>query len=754
MERLRRAVIALVMMLGALGLLSPRASADGVPSGACAASTSAGDLSKFFASGASGFLGGDTPHVFALADGRVLWLFADSFVGAPDTTDLTKAGFAHNVALVQDGRCFRVVWGGGSAAAPRAYLGGDRDERLSHWWWPLDGQLGVDGNLHVFAAEFVNANHTGAAPGATPVATWHAVIRTTDLKVLSFAPAADPATRPLYGYSVTSDDDWSYLYGNCFRQFTTPGFVGDFDRTCTTDVTVARVPRGQFDELPQYWDGREWSSDRATAAVVHHAGIFSNPLQVQRFTKNTYVAVSFLDDWFGSAVVSYRSTSPTGPFTRYARTPVRRKCDTLCTTYAAAFTSGRTAAGDFQVAISNFTWDPTVAFASPELYRPSIITVRDPSASVTRPYSFDKDGTLEVQVSGRGAGGSARAAMLGVSVPSARVDGSVTVWPCGARRPSSPTVSVAQGAAANTALVTVLGLGGRVCVWSAEHLAVRVHLQGWVAAPTTFHPVASARLVDTNSAGHTIDGRMEGAGRLHRGTTYRIPVRGRSGVPKTATSVALAVRVSGSSSRSSLKVWTCGAGAPTTNVNTAAGNSASNLVFAALDRYGQVCLQSSEASHLTVELQGWWEGSDEIRLTGRARLLDTRAGRATVDGVGRPNRRVGSTYVTRVPVVGRAGISASDAVTVNVTAIAATGRGSLSLWPCGADRSTAATMALAPGSLASLQVTMRPGDGGAWCLAASIGEKVDVAMDAVGWFPATPFGFVGSAPSTLFYGRA
>ena len=239
---------------------------------ACAAGTSASDMSTFFDTASTGLVGGDYPHSYPLGDGRVLWLFQDAFIGDPATATLTSAGFAHNVALLQTGLCFELRWGGGPITSPSSFLGGALETDLSHWWWPLGGELDADGNLDVFAAEFHNLAGTGAAAGAEPVAVWRAVIRVTDLAVLSFAPAPDSLDRPLFGFSVTSDDAWSYLYGNCYRQFTSPGYVGLFDTGCTTKVNVARVPRGQFELPPSYWDGSSWVADRNSAAVVHGDG--------------------------------------------------------------------------------------------------------------------------------------------------------------------------------------------------------------------------------------------------------------------------------------------------------------------------------------------------------------------------------------------------------------------------------------------------------------------------------------------------
>ena len=76
----------------------------------CAAGTSGGALDAFFAARIGPVLGHDYQHVYPLGDGRLLWLFQDTFIDYSGiATELGQAAFAHNTAMVQDGSCFIVV---------------------------------------------------------------------------------------------------------------------------------------------------------------------------------------------------------------------------------------------------------------------------------------------------------------------------------------------------------------------------------------------------------------------------------------------------------------------------------------------------------------------------------------------------------------------------------------------------------------------------------------------------------------------
>jgi hypothetical protein len=732
------------------GLVIPVADAPVTHAAAsnCAASTSPLDLSTFFASAGSGLVGGDYPHSYPLPDGRVLWLFQDGFIGGPDTSRLDGAGFAHNVALVQTGLCFEPRWGGGPAEAPQSFLGADLETDLSHWWWPLDGEMGSDGNLHVFAAEFMNAAGTGAGTGATPIAVWRAVIDPVSLTVLSFSPAADPSDRPLYGFSVTSDDTWSYLYGNCYRQFTEPMFVGWFDLSCNALVQLARVPKGHFEANPEYWNGHSWVADRTAAVAVHVDGTFADPLQVERLPDGRYVAVSHLDDWFGTAVDAYVAPAPTGPFTLYSRVPVSTSCGDECTTYFASFTPWRTASGSFEVAISNFTWNIAVAVEQPWLYRPSVVTVPSPDEPAEPlPVVVEADGTVALRLAGRnGVDREAAAVALTVVAAGAQANGYVTVWACGGPRPVASSLNLAPGSTVGNTVIAPLGADGRVCLWSSAHTELIVDVQGWITTRSDHHGLDPARLLDTRPGYPTVDGTGAGGGVLLPGQVLRLPVAGRGGVSSSSRLVSLNITAAGARAPGFVKVWDCGVEPATSNLNVVVGQAASNLSVVGLGPSGELCATSSVATHLLLDAQGWWGGRGELAPVPPSRLIDSRPGASTVDGFGLVSRPIVGGEVLYVPVAARGAVGLGEAVVLNVVALHADRAGYLTVWPCSAAQpSTSNVNFQARAAKATLAITTMS-DG--WvCVAVGGASRVDVVIDVMGWFPARGGGYVPLVPS-------
>jgi hypothetical protein len=325
---------------------------DHLPAAVCVESaTTADDLTAFFDGGAP-LIGADYQRAYPLPDGRVLWLFQDAFLTTSHGPTLV-----HNVGLLQSGDCFQLLRNG-SHDAPKSYLFPDLTDRFDRWFWPLGGGTGRDGDLHVFVAEMVE--HGGGYLRHTePVATWLVTIDVDDLSVVDQQPAPNDSP-DLYGWSVVSAGEHTYLYSHCYRQF---GFdplwfapsTFAHDLGCTADVTVARIPLSTFEATPVYWNGWAWVDDPNVAVPVIPAdGRSVNPTQVT-VAGGRFVAVTKVDDWWGREVVLDTAPAPEGPWRTYATVPVEPECDG-CNTYFASIVPFGADDGSFIVGLSCNTW--------------------------------------------------------------------------------------------------------------------------------------------------------------------------------------------------------------------------------------------------------------------------------------------------------------------------------------------------------------------------------------------------------------
>ena len=175
-------------------------------------------MTATFADHVEGIAGADYQRALRLPDGRILWAFQDAFLDRPDGDDR----LVHNVGLVQEGSCFSLLRSG-TAEDPAAWIAAELTDTYHRWFWPLGATVIGDGTIALFVAELRERGSTYLSH-AEPVATWVALIDPATLTVVDLRPAPDPGPG-LYGWSVASDDQYTYLYGHCYRQFGF-GFLG------------------------------------------------------------------------------------------------------------------------------------------------------------------------------------------------------------------------------------------------------------------------------------------------------------------------------------------------------------------------------------------------------------------------------------------------------------------------------------------------------------------------------------------------
>jgi hypothetical protein len=210
--------------------------------------------------------------------------------------------------------------------------------------------------------------------------------------------------------------------------------------------------------------------------------------------------------------------------------------------------------------------------------------------------------------------------------------GFFTVWPCGAPMPTTSNVNFTTGSVIANGVVSSLGSGGAVCIYSNQQSDALVDVVGWFSAGAGQPPYTGAvpqRLVDTRNA---IGGPT---GVIMPATPKAVPVRGVTvsvngaprQVPADASAVALNVTMVEAQEAGFATVWPCGTPRPTaSNVNFARGGTSANGVIAPIGADGSVCVFTSANSHLIVDIAGWFTGGTGAPFSGNVpkRLVDTR----------------------------------------------------------------------------------------------------------------------------------
>ena len=363
-----------VLTVGRASLV--RADATYIADTFCLPDLSVQSLSTMFDTEPGGIIGADYPRTLALPNGNVLWTFQDARVRTP-----TGARYVHNIGMMQVGACFSILVGG-SSSSPQAWLFPDQTAPQFRWFWPLDAEMGADGQIYVFSVE-MNERGDGYLTRAEPGGTFVARVDPDNWNVEWYGTPAD-TSNDLYGWSIESDDEWTYLFAHCHRQFGwDPIFdIPAHDRSCSDRVTVGRVPLGALFEPPTYWAGSSWSPDRSRAQpVIPRSGRFTSPTQIVE-KNGRWLAVTKLDDWWGSEILIESVVHPTGPYTTVERRRATTKCEVDCNTYFASWIEGQNADrpnDPMIISLSHNRWDGEPS----HIYRPTYDVVAPPADQPT-----------------------------------------------------------------------------------------------------------------------------------------------------------------------------------------------------------------------------------------------------------------------------------------------------------------------------------------------------------------------------------
>lgn len=258
---------------------------------------------------------------------------------------------------------------------------------------------------------------------------------------------------------------------------------------------------------------------------------------------------------------------------------------------------------------------------------------------------------------------------------------------------------------------------------------------GLLAAMVPFAPVAATagnpefvglrpvRLADTRDGTGGV-----AAVRIAAGGVLAVTAAGVASVPLTAKAVSLNVTVTGPAGAGFVTVYPCGSTRPwASNLNFVAGQTVPNAVVVKPGAQGSVCVFASAATHVVVDLNGYFpSGAVYVGLVP-FRAADTRDG----TGVARAVVKAGTTL--SVPVAPRQTVpEQAMAVSANVTVTEPDRAGFVTVWPCGEPKPWASNLNFVPGQTVPNAVIAGVGDGGAICLFTT--ATTHLLVDVGGYF--------------------
>jgi len=282
-------------------------------------------------------------------------------------------------------------------------------------------------------------------------------------------------------------------------------------------------------------------------------------------------------------------------------------------------------------------------------------------------------------------------------------------------------------------------------------------IQGGPVQTPAFTPLTPSRMLDTRSAGATLDGLGGSPGALGPGATRTLQVTGRGGVPASGVgAVVLNITATSPTAGGFLTVHPTGAARPNaSNLNFGPSQTIPNLVVAKVGTGGQVSIYNdSGATHLIADVAGWFSAGPGYAALDPGRLLDTRPGASTVDGASAGGGSIAPGATRTLQVTGRGGVPSSGvgAVVLNITATGPTAGGFLTVHPTGAARPNASNLNFGPSQTIPNLVVAKVGTGGQVSIYNDSGST-QVLADVAGWFPTTS-PFASMSPVRLLDSRA
>ncbi|MEM8745353.1 MAG: hypothetical protein AAGF91_01530, partial [Actinomycetota bacterium] len=345
------------------------------------------------------------------------------------------------------------------------------------------------------------------------------------------------------------------------------------------------------------------------------------------------------------------------------------------------------------------------------------------------------DSEVTIDVAGRaGVPLDAQAVIANVTAIQSPGTGFATVHACETPRPWTASLNYSAGVNLGNEVIASLGGVGELCVYTSESIEMTVDVVGYVPATSPYEPVVPARLLDTRAGGDTIDGAFAGIGRAGPGGTIELDVVGRGGVIGDVAAVVMYIGAVQGASVGYVTAWDCDGDPPNaSSLNHVAGINRGNEVVVAPSGDGRMCLFTSADVDLTVDVVGVLPvGVDGLTmLDDPSRLVDSRPGHSTVDGLHAASGVWGAGEVREIQIGGRAGVPGdAETVAMTITAVQGAGIGWATVFASNGDVPNASSVNFVPGVNGGNEIIAGLDDAGRICVFTSVGTHLTVDVTA------------------------
>jgi chitodextrinase len=247
--------------------------------------------------------------------------------------------------------------------------------------------------------------------------------------------------------------------------------------------------------------------------------------------------------------------------------------------------------------------------------------------------------------------------------------------------------------------------------------------------------VTPARVLETRPGEITVDGRAQGIGIAAAGSTIKLQIAGRAGVPDDADAAMLNIAAVFPAANGYLTVYPCNEQRPlAANVNYQPGGVYPNAVLAKLDPNGNTCIYTKSTTHIVADINGYVpDGASPVTVVPR-RVLETRPGETTADGQAQGAGIVAAGQTVTLKIAGRAGVpDDADAAMLNIAAVFPAANGYLTVYPCNEQRPLAANVNYQPGGVYPNAVLAKLDPNGNTCIYTK--STTHIVADINGYVP-------------------
>lgn len=350
--------------------------------------------------------------------------------------------------------------------------------------------------------------------------------------------------------------------------------------------------------------------------------------------------------------------------------------------------------------------------------------------------------TRTMPIAGRvGIPSDAVAVVLNVTVADPTAWSNLLVFPAGTTQPLASNLNFAVGQTVPNLVVVRLGAGGAMSLFNAAgYTQVVVDAMGYYrdSAGSKFTALSPQRILDTRPGGITIDNQAAGGGAVGTQIDRTVQIAGRAGVPADAVAVVINVTAADPTAWSNLLVYPTGSVRPlASNLNYQAGQTVPNLVIVKLGTSGNLnFFNAAGSTHVIADVMGYYRASSGTMFTPviPVRLLDSRPGYSTFDGLSSGGGRIGASGTKTVQIAGRGGVpSDATSVVLNLTAVDPSAWSNLLAYPTGTVQPLASNLNYRAGQTVPNLVIVEIGSLGRISLFNAAGTT-DVVADVMGYY--------------------